>query len=186
MLSAERWTDQTVDDVAGLIGESGFGEEAFHMVQRLEELRLGRGLPAGGLGGSWGGRVFDKEREVRWLRAGAGYTVWHLKEGSGEAVRAIQRRYYLLGEWKDGARRETHLPTDLGRQYEGWRIADTGGTGRWYVMVEEYLASALNAAKLAVGEMERRLNEPRIVAHRLVGVGIGQDNDVNGRLEYGK
>jgi len=120
------------------------------------------------------GRVFGEKGELRWLREGGKCRIWLIEEGAGDTrYRRRKQRYYLWGmRTLDGTFSENRTGNVLFRYP---LLPDPGITvdDRAYIEVAEYLAAAPNEWPKDVGELERLLNQPEIVAHRYLRVGCG-------------
>ena len=129
-----------------------------------------------------GGRLFDKEREVRWQLNGDCFDMWTLYESVGDQLVAREVKYYCLGKW-DASKNcfiEGKLPRDLPQWVQaGWPLPVTGTSAndRMFFKVIEYSPARLihsdpnECQDQKIARITKELNQPRIVAHRLVDVG---------------
>jgi hypothetical protein len=140
------------------------------------------------------GRFFTAEVELRWCRDAAGtFRAWMTREispAAGESLspgwlRAVvcDRRHYLLGQYDEGS----VPPTFSEARYPGRRFhyppADftTGGEDtprpgdRAFVVVLEYEPLPPRWETYDAAAVEAALNQPRVIAHRFVGIGYGRD-----------
>jgi hypothetical protein len=151
---------------------------AWKLVQRLN--RIDFGVWDGGVAGlvtdSLAGRLFNAQIEVRWLRDGTGFRLWKLSgELAGGVTRGREMSYYLWGSYdKDHAQFvESNLKADLTALYRAaapevvFRQND-----RPYLKVVEYFAEPPDGGETSLERIEARLNQSRVVAHRVYGFGF--------------
>ncbi len=120
------------------------------------------------------GRVFSEKGELRWLREGGKCRMWLIEEcAGGTRYRRREERYYLWGiRTADGTFTENRTGDRLFRYPLPKGVVITVDE-RAYIEVAEYLAAAPEKWPSEVGELERLLNQPEIVAHRYLRVGCG-------------
>lgn len=151
------------------------GEPAFLIVQSFEHCLFTKftgTIPD--LATSFSGRIFGPQAEVRWVREGDLCRYWLLWEGNGgrPALRREQR-YYLWGIW-DGKRfAELRIPDyqPLAYPLDG----NPAPQDRAYIRVYEYYPVPPNPWPSQAEEVEKLLNQPRLLAHRFVGLACGQE-----------
>jgi hypothetical protein len=127
--------------------------------------------------GTYGGCLFGAEAEIRWRREAGRWHLWWLSEkapGEGRQARLLRCRrrkahYYLVGVWqKDGRYGEPHF-----KEVPEYPLKESPKEGdRARLEVMEYLAH-----REAVGDPEASLNQPRLVAYRLMGLSSGRDEE---------
>ena len=172
---------QSADDLQRRV-RAAHTSGACHLIQYIDRLEFGEGDPAAPrVETSLAGRVFSAAREVRWAQAGPLYTVWTIEEANnGKSYRSRTTRFYLFGKYNDGRFEERHLSPEAFHSYrwsnerkwqDAWRQND-----RLYFDVVEYLPVA-PSAEVDIGEVERALNGSRVAAHRVVGIGKGQETE---------
>jgi hypothetical protein len=132
------------------------------------------------------GRLFNDIAEVRWVRRSDGYEAWLTREDPSvtPALGTAKRRYYLIG-----------LPDESRTSSSGGRIFTEGRyphevvypvgpppskDARAYIEVVEYRAikptwSALESC--AEVDLADCLDQPLSIAHRFVGVGVGDNSE---------
>jgi hypothetical protein len=180
-----------------------FGEDVFVYLETTMECRLyrpdaARGIPLlarDDLENAFEGRIFDREKELRFLGpASGGAGAWLTSEAEryaeayGPAMLAAitDRRYYLLGEWDhmmqdaptgvfsegryDTARLHYPLPenpTGLPRLHD-----------RYFIIVREYRKTKPRSWDPAdVTDPGDRLSGPFLIGNRFIGAGFGRDGD---------
>jgi hypothetical protein len=138
-----------------------------------------------------GGRLFYGDAELRWGLAGGEFDLWLLYEADDPPtgadvirnVRSEDLRYYCFGTWNgDKDKRcflDGRLPQPLTYPIEG-----QGKKDRFYFRVREYSA-ARPAATSDLKEIVEALNQPRVVASRLLGAAVGFDREKEGGRNAG-
>jgi len=130
-----------------------------------------------------GGRLFDKDRELRWQLNGDEFDLWMLYEAPGKQLLGKTVKYYCLGTWN--AARECfgdgRIPRDLPQWVKTDRplpVIGTKDTDRMFFSVVEYSPTqpeSIDTNEDDAARIERitdELNQPRIIAHRIFGVGV--------------
>jgi hypothetical protein len=151
---------------------------AWKLVQRLDRIDFGiwHGGVAGLVTGSLAGRLFDAQIEVRWLRDGTGFRLWKLSgELTGGVTRGREMKYYLWGSYDKETEQfvESNLKADLTALYRAAAPeAVFRQNDRPYLKVVEYFAEPPDEGETSLERIEKRLNQPRVVAHRVWGFGF--------------
>jgi hypothetical protein len=127
------------------------------------------------------GRLFYADAELRWGLAGGEFDLWLLYEADNPPpgadviwnVCSKDLRYYCFGTWneKEKCFRDGRLPQPLTYPIEG-----QGKKDRFYFRVREY-SPARPAATSDLKKIVEALNQPRVVASRLFGAGVGFDRE---------
>jgi len=125
-----------------------------------------------------GGRLFCPAAEARWRLAGSEFDLWLLSETDEclqNARASVDLRCYCFGTWNidktsflDG-----RLPDPIDYPLPGNEEND-----RFYFTYKEYLVKKPEPTGTQEQIMQAHieaLNQPRVVATRLVGVGVGAD-----------
>lgn len=156
--------------------------EVFAYSESAHDCRLDRvGLSNVTLGDrAFEGRLFDGAGEARWRARDDGrFDAWLLSEASPgaadaePAIRVAPQKFFLIGRGttNPGEFREGRYPGTRFRYPVGPIEAAEPSTARAYIEVQEYYR-AEPAWKEVTDEVERLLNEPLLLAHRFVGVGL--------------
>ncbi len=148
-------------------------------------------LPSCLEGGTIGGHLFDDSVEARWRLNGDTFDLWTLSESNGPDDTPLDcelRRYYCSGTWngsdKPGIFRDGRLPHAISYPIDPVRQSD-----RVFFEIKEY--SPVEPQSGVVTESEevrlkrviRELNQPRVVAYRLVRIGVGRSTS-DGTSEF--
>jgi len=172
------------------------GEPAYQVIQSIQECEL-KSLEAGAgleVGASFAGRLFGPEAEIRWVQDGtARYLLWCLSEKPLEEAAALPCRveaqitthqpgdekwvekpvrHYLLGVYEEKSNEFRERNLSPRRDYSF--VKNAKDRDRVYLEVIEYLAGEPDC-QAKREEFLERLNQPRVIAHRLTGVSWGQE-----------
>jgi hypothetical protein len=119
------------------------------------------------------GRIFGPDSEVRWLRDGTHWSIWHTRESDhGEPAESETRDYFLWGVYskEKGQFAEDRIPNM--RDYLKHVPQPASDQDRAYIQIVEY--SKAHSPVSAPKELMEQLNEPRLFAHRFVKVLSGR------------
>ncbi len=124
---------------------------------------------------SFQGRIFGPKAEVRWMREGAVWEVWHVAEQPGrEYVRLPNpHRYYLWGIAKRGMFSEDRIPGV--KQYP--LASPPVDDDRAYIEVVEYWRNTPMDELVepdALSLLMEELNQSYAYTHRFAGFGCGE------------
>ena len=128
---------------------------------------------------SFSGRIFNKTKEVRWIRCDGRWVfsvLYEVESGEDPLYETRDLRFYLWGEYdaSSGDFWETRIP---GRHRYPVDTVMLKDHDRAYVCVREYLLVTPPSDLKDMDEMVDFLNQPFVVQHRFVGVGAGRDGD---------
>ena len=127
---------------------------------------------------SFSGRVFSKDKEVRWVRNEGKWNFSVLREAdSGEdRYETSDERYYLWGEYDETTKDywETRIARRSVYPVTG---KDPKAHDRGYILVRHYYLKEPRAGIKELSEMEDFLNQPYLAQHRFLSVDVGRDWD---------
>ena len=160
--------------LAGTIGSSGWIIlESYSQKVVFETYVPGSPLPT--LGEEFAGRIFGPDAEVRWLRDSSGFHLWHLAAAeNGDAYEMKQRNYYALGYWKNGHFFESSLPAPIA--YPVPPDPKLHDEDRPYFVALEYYRQPPSVWPGDPAAVQALLNQPRLVAYRLIAFQFGQES----------
>lgn len=153
------------------------GSPAYLISQAFEKIRFENWtgqLPNGDFAGTFSGRIFGPEAEVRWVREGSGFRLWKIEESSpGIACHKWGWRYYLWGYWKNDRFAEERIPVEP--KYPLPHSCHPKDMDRAYIQVAEYAPVEPENWPGEIGKIEDNLNQPALLAHRFVSLGCGRN-----------
>lgn len=146
-------------------------------------------LPTGWGDLTTGGHLFDDLVESKWKQDRDGFHLWTLYESDTETSPLVNPRrndlsYYCLGTWNvaDNCFRDGRLPDVL-----KYPLTGSQKDHRMFFKVAEYSPRETisidpgetdkGAIVAAMERMTSQLNQPRVLMHRLMGVGVDSGND---------
>ena len=162
------------ETIAGLA--VGCGDPAWTITQSFEKLEFSHytgKLPE--LEKIFTGRIFGADAEIRWWREDEKWMIWSLREGADRnpVIKRLQR-YYLWGIYDSGRFAEDRIPGVP--QYPLHNTPQN--QDRAYIEVAEY---ELNEPLEKTPErLTLQLNQPRLYAHRFVGLDAGRTQPTKG------
>ncbi len=155
-------------------------QNAFAITQSFTDLKFTElaGASLDDLPGTFSGRIFNAGVEVRWLRDADKGHVWRLSEnGNGKPIRCefFDRRYYIRGEcyrsegldafWEGRMPSVRRYPIHAKKEHD-----------RAYIIVREYRPAEPDFKSTDPEALMNQLNQPRLLAHRFMSVGVGQQD----------
>lgn len=125
------------------------------------------------------GRLFDGTYEARWVSLRDGrFRAWVIRESDDEnamTVRAIARRYYLIGTYRTTNGQTTCSEARYpGRHFEYPISHAPDDKDRAFIEVVEYAPVMPSLWSSSSEEVQQILNQPPIINHRFVRVGVGK------------
>jgi hypothetical protein len=139
---------------------------------------------AGEAAGMLEGRIFDENREVRWIRRQDGqFEAWLTREDPNGSIDAepARRRYYLIGTYRSGesAFREARYP---GRSFPYPKPPEGApqDEDRAWIEVVEYAPAQPDWTNMTERQIAAAFDQPLVVAHRFTGFGVGRDSGGGG------
>lgn len=175
-LHVECERDLTIDAANKFINDNrvrlGADDSIFQIVESIAGICVDR--PAGPIdvSGTVAGRVFGEAAEIRWSIDRSSWRVWLLgkKEGGSDCVGS--RKYYLLGQMYEngklkGKYSDDHLTIDLNALYEC--LGTAAPHERPFLTIFEYYAEP--SSSLDAESIEDELNQARVIAYRIAGIG---------------
>ncbi len=143
-----------------------------------------KSLPADlDVGATFSGRIFDRDFEIRWQLAGTNAYLWRFSEvansdPSREGVfdcEYCDRKYYLWGEWTGGDGESSMFQEGRMPEAKVYPVKAVREHDRAFIEVREYRPAMPSRFEEGLVDLMQQLNQPRLLAHRFLGVGVHQD-----------